>query len=40
MACALRGEDVLTILPTGGGKYRIAPPDEVLKLKPELQRVA
>jgi len=31
----------LTHVLRGGGKYLIAPPDEVLKLKPELlQRVA
>ena len=27
----------LTHVVRGGGKYLIAPPDEVLKLKPELQ---
>jgi len=29
--------DELTHVTRGGGKYRIAPPDEVLRLKPELQ---
>ncbi len=30
----------LTHVMRGGGKYLIAPPDEVLQLKPELQLVA
>ena len=33
------GHDLMHVRRGGGGKYLIAPPDEVLRLKPELQPV-